>query len=271
MASRTSPTTLGGTVRGLVRRGRPEKSGFRSAPAPPWSARPSPRWTPTPPTRCRCGRPTPRTPAPGRTRAGPRRTPTETEVYPPMDWALIPTGLGRRRQVPAAVRHLDHPQRHLRRHQRLQQLRADAAAAAGHAAIQDYSAGFRVVGSTAAVDARDNTASTGTGHPIHWLGGNQVADSYARLLRRDLGRRGQLHRRVRERPLALQWFANWPFTRAASDDGTADSSMAAIRWAPGHHRGSGIAVVIAPPNDSTSGNGSASIASHNGEQGTFPT
>ena len=52
-------------------------------------------------------------------------------------------------------------------------------AAAGHAAIQAYSSQFRVVGSTAAVDARDNTGTTGTGVPIYWLNGNKVADNYA--------------------------------------------------------------------------------------------
>ena len=53
------------------------------------------------------------------------------------------------------------------------------AAAAGHADIQAYSAGFRVVGSTETVDARDNTGTTGTGVAIYWLGGNKIADDYA--------------------------------------------------------------------------------------------
>ncbi len=56
------------------------------------------------------------------------------------------------------------------------------AAAAGHADIQQYNSGFRVVGSTADVDARDNTATTYTsadkGVAIYWLGGNKVADEY---------------------------------------------------------------------------------------------
>ena len=52
-------------------------------------------------------------------------------------------------------------------------------AAAGHMEIQSYSSQFRVVGSTAAVDARDNTNTTGTGVPIYWLNGNKVADNYA--------------------------------------------------------------------------------------------
>ena len=53
-----------------------------------------------------------------------------------------------------------------------------ARAAAGHADIQAYSAGFRAIGCTAAVDARDNTSTTGTGVPIYWLDGTKVADNY---------------------------------------------------------------------------------------------
>ena len=52
-------------------------------------------------------------------------------------------------------------------------------AAAGHASIQAYSGGFGVIGCTAAVDARDNTSTTGTGVPIYWLDGAKVADDYA--------------------------------------------------------------------------------------------
>ena len=55
-------------------------------------------------------------------------------------------------------------------------------AAAGHTDIQAYSAGFRVVGCTAAVDARDNTVTTYTttakGVPIYWLDGTKAADEY---------------------------------------------------------------------------------------------
>ena len=52
-------------------------------------------------------------------------------------------------------------------------------AAAGHTDIQAYSAGFKVVGCTATVDATDNTGTTGTGVPIYWLDGDKVADDYA--------------------------------------------------------------------------------------------
>ena len=53
---------------------------------------------------------------------------------------------------------------------------------AGHTAIRPYSSGFRVVGSTADDDARDNTStrytSSDKGVPIYWLNGNKVADDY---------------------------------------------------------------------------------------------
>ena len=50
----------------------------------------------------------------------------------------------------------------------------------GHEAIGDSCGDlFKVVGSTSLVDARDNTETTGTGVPIHWLGGDKLADDYA--------------------------------------------------------------------------------------------
>ena len=55
------------------------------------------------------------------------------------------------------------------------------AAAAGHAAIRGYSAGFRALASTESVDARDNTATTGTGVPIYWLNSSILADDYSDL------------------------------------------------------------------------------------------
>ena len=55
-------------------------------------------------------------------------------------------------------------------------------AAAGHTDIRAYSTGFRAVGCTAAVDARDNTKTTYTttdkGVPIYWLNGAKAADQY---------------------------------------------------------------------------------------------
>ena len=57
-----------------------------------------------------------------------------------------------------------------------------ARAAAGHADIQAYSAGFRALGCTSDTDARDNTLTTYTttdkGIPIYWLDGAKAADEY---------------------------------------------------------------------------------------------
>ena len=50
---------------------------------------------------------------------------------------------------------------------------------AGHADIQTHTIGFRAVGCTETIDARDNTFTTGTGVPIYWLNGAKVADDYA--------------------------------------------------------------------------------------------
>ena len=59
------------------------------------------------------------------------------------------------------------------------------AAAAGHADIRAYSAGFRAVASTADADARENTGTSYTdgqkGPPIYWLGGAKLADDYENL------------------------------------------------------------------------------------------
>ncbi len=58
-------------------------------------------------------------------------------------------------------------------------------AAAGHPSIQPYASLFKVVGSTAAVDARDNSDTNpdpnedGPGVRIYWLGGAKLADDYA--------------------------------------------------------------------------------------------
>ena len=55
-------------------------------------------------------------------------------------------------------------------------------AAAGHIDIRIYSGGFRAVGCTSAVDARDNTSTTyissDKGVPIYWLNGTKAADEY---------------------------------------------------------------------------------------------
>ena len=53
-------------------------------------------------------------------------------------------------------------------------------AKAGHSAITDSCGNqFKVLGSTSTVDARNNTATTGTGQAIYWLNGAKAADNYS--------------------------------------------------------------------------------------------
>ena len=58
-------------------------------------------------------------------------------------------------------------------------------ASSAHSAIKPYNAHFRVLGSTADVDARDNTETTYTdddkGVPIYWMNGSKLADDYEDL------------------------------------------------------------------------------------------
>ena len=105
--------------------------------------------------------------------------PSEVTVAP--DWALIPSGIsvgGKFRLLFVTSTQRDASATDIATYNTFVQNRA----AAGHTAIRAHSAEFRVVGSTASLDARDNSATTGTGVPIYWLGGsnsNRVADNYA--------------------------------------------------------------------------------------------
>ena len=99
----------------------------------------------------------------------------------PADWGLIPSGLG----AGAEFRLLFISS--VKRNSQSTDIAdyntfVQTAAASGHTDIQQYSSAFRALGSTAAVDARDNTNTTYTadekGVVIHWLGGNKVADDY---------------------------------------------------------------------------------------------
>ena len=97
------------------------------------------------------------------------------------DWSLTPSGLGagdRFRLLFISSTTRNASSANIANYNTFVQDRA----AAGHADIQAYSFAFKVVGSTAARDARDNTATTYTandkGVEIHWLGGNKVVDDY---------------------------------------------------------------------------------------------
>ena len=109
---------------------------------------------------------------------------TEGAQVVPLDWSLIPDGLGlgagdefRLLFLSSTVRDAT-SNRIVPYNSFIQDL-----AAAGHADVQAYSSGFRVVGCTFTIDARDNTKTTYTdsdkGVPIYWLGvDRKVADDY---------------------------------------------------------------------------------------------
>ena len=106
---------------------------------------------------------------------------TPSEVTVAADWALIPSGISageKFRLLFVTSTQRDASATDIATYNTFVQNRA----AAGHTAIRSHSAEFRVVASTSSVDARDNSATTGTGVPIYWLGGsnsNKVADNYA--------------------------------------------------------------------------------------------
>ena len=104
---------------------------------------------------------------------------TDTEITVPAGWSLIPSGLtaGDKFRLlfltgaghsPTSTDIADY------------NTYVQGQAAGGHADIQDYSSWFRVVGSTADTDARDNTETTSsdTAAAIYWLNGAKVADDY---------------------------------------------------------------------------------------------
>ena len=100
-------------------------------------------------------------------------------VTVPMDWALKPAGVekgDRFRLLFVTSTRRNGQSTDIADYNTFVQTRAKA----GHAAITDAIGNqFKVVGSTASVDARDNTGTTGAGVPIHWLNGAKVADDYA--------------------------------------------------------------------------------------------
>ena len=103
------------------------------------------------------------------------------EIWVPLSWSLVPSGLDTgdtfRLLFLSSTKRLG-SSTNIAVYNTFIQERA----AAGHADIQAYSAGFKAVGCTADTDARDNTGTRYTasceGAPIYWLGGAKVADDY---------------------------------------------------------------------------------------------
>ncbi|MYC58247.1 MAG: hypothetical protein F4X48_06720, partial [Acidimicrobiia bacterium] len=115
---------------------------------------------------------------PGGARA---QSPGVVEV--PADWALIPSGLAAGdefRLLFLTSTKRDATSSNIADYDSFVQARV----AAGHAAIQEYSTLFKVVGSTATVDARDHIMMNpnNSAHPdvpVYWLGGLRVAANTA--------------------------------------------------------------------------------------------
>ncbi len=106
-------------------------------------------------------------------------TACSAEVTVPTDWALKPTGVasgGKFRLLFVTSNRRNGRSTNIAHYNSFVQARA----ANGHAAIQNYGKGFRVLGSTQAVNARANTCSrsSDTDAAVYWLNGTKVADNY---------------------------------------------------------------------------------------------
>ena len=107
--------------------------------------------------------------------------PLPASVVVPAGWSLTPSGLtggSRFRLLAVESKGLNCRSRDIGRYNRhfIHHI-----GNSGHTDIRAYADGFRVLGSTERKDARDNTGTTGTGVPIYWLNGDQVADDNADL------------------------------------------------------------------------------------------
>ena len=102
----------------------------------------------------------------------------QTDV--PSNWPLIPSGLNAgdefrlllvtKRPMPATSSDISDYDAHVQSN----------ISERGHAHIRAYAGNFKVLGSTATVNVRSHTGTTGTGGvPIYWIRGLRVADDYA--------------------------------------------------------------------------------------------
>ena len=116
--------------------------------------------------------------------------------------------------------------------------------AAGHADIQEHSSQFKAVGCTTAVDARDNTGTTGTGVPIYWLNGNKVADDNADFYDGNWDDEANDKNENGSNGPNTSNTGNYPLT-GCDHDGTEDFRAL----------GTSTSIRVGRPNSSTSGNG----------------
>ena len=135
----------------------------------------------------------------------------------PADWSLIPTGLGpgdRFRLIFISTSNSNANSSDIDVYNTFVQ---NLVAASGHEAIKALSATFRMLGSTEAVDARDNTGTTGAGVPIYWLGGAKVADDYGDFYDGDWDEEATGRR---ENGDSVSIGNNWKIWTGSAEDGT---------------------------------------------------
>ncbi len=106
-------------------------------------------------------------------------TPAHAQTDVPSNWPLIPSGLNAgdefrlllvtKRLMPATSNDISDYDAHVQSN----------ISERGHVHIQAYAGNFKVLGSTATVNVRSHTGTTGTGGvPIYWIRGLRVADDY---------------------------------------------------------------------------------------------
>ena len=146
--------------------------------------------------------------------------PLPPEIEVPADWSLKPASLtsgDKFRLIFLSSTKRDASSTNIADYNTFVQTRA----AAGHADIQAYSTGFRVVGCTAGVDARDNTATIGAGEGIYWLNGAKVADNYADFYDGDWSNGNADKNQLGSNGPDTSQSANYPLT-GCDHDGTED-------------------------------------------------
>ena len=112
----------------------------------------------------------------------------------PNDWALKPSGLGGQRRVPTALPQLGDKRNAVSSASiyRLQRASWQGDDVLGQSSVDATIRALpqrvpRAGLHSDVVDARDNTATTGTGVAIYWLDGAQVADDYGDFYDGELG------------------------------------------------------------------------------------
>ena len=133
-------------------------------------------------------------------------------------------------------------------------------AANGHGDIQGYSSTFRVVGSTRPVDARDNTETTGTGVPIYWLNGDQVADNYPDFYDGSWGQEASMRTESGSTVAAVLVTGVWTGSAHDGTEGTGGGFSNAL----GSNRG----VTVGRPNGSNFGDGPLSSTTSSNRNGS---